>query len=118
MKEDYISIRKGMVEAILRGQQPAIPVEFFYKYYLECFNDLPKTRMVGKRDGMGNFIFDSNGELIFEEIETQQIPLPVFVQKFGLMMMACFEEVMEIFDKKFNISWLEDKDGRKIKLVV
>lgn len=117
MRDAYIELRKNVFEDIINGRPPRIPMDFFYSYYVSQFEKQPKSRMFPKKDSLGGVLIDDEGNIIFGEVETQQIDPFNFSKQFSLLLMADFEGVMIILDKVFNISWLEDKDGNRIKLI-
>lgn len=118
MREQYIQIRSNAFEAVKNKQNPIIPMDFFYRYYLQEFEKQPKSRLFYKKDRFGGLIFDVNNDVIWEEVTTTQLPPQIFSQQFGMLLMGYFEDIMTVLDKVFNVSWLEDSQGNKIKLVV
>lgn len=117
MREAYIQIRKSTFEAQQKGQQPIIPMDWFYGFYLNEFENLPKTKKFIKKDMFGNAYIDDEGQIIWEELTTTQLPPQIFSQQFGIILMGYFEDIMDFLDKKFNVNWLCDKEGKKIKFV-
>jgi hypothetical protein len=117
-REEYIQIRKNVFESISKNQQPTIPIDFFYRYYVEEFEKLPKIKKVLKKDLFGGVIFNEEGNAIFEEKENILLSIYEFSQYFGTFISFSNIDIFEILDKKFNISWLCDKLGNKLKLVI
>jgi len=118
MREEYIEIRKSIFESLQKGEQPKLSIEFFYKYYLQEFENQPKTKLFPKTDMMGNIIFNEGGNIVLEERDVELIPLHIFSQQFGMLLMASFNDVFDWLDKIFHISWLCDSQGNKLKLVI
>jgi hypothetical protein len=128
MREEYIIIRENIFNAIKNNTQPSIPVDFFYRYYLQEFENLPKSRKSPVTDSMGNIIFDKNGDITWIDKETKVIPYDIFIRSFSSLMMMDTNSILEYLDKKFEINWLEKDTGNldmmgntifeKIKLVI
>jgi hypothetical protein len=117
-REEYIQIRKNVFESMLKNQQPTIPIDFFYRYYVEEFEKLPKIKKIPKKDMFGGIIVDDKGNIIWEEKENILLSIYEFSQYFGTFISFSNIDIFETLDKKFNISWLCNKLGNKLKLVI
>jgi hypothetical protein len=118
MKEEYVLLRNSIFNSINEGEQPKIPIDFFYRYYVQNFDKLPKTKKLPKTDMMGNVIFNEFGEMVWKEINVELIPPGIFAQYFGTFISMSFNDILEELDKKFEVNWLCDKTGKKIKIVL
>lgn len=118
MRDQYIQIRNSIFEAQKNNTPANIQVEWFYNYYVEKFKNQPKTRKFYKKDMYDDFILDDNYDFVWEEVETRLLSYPEFAQQFSIHFMGHGNEILEILDAEFNLSWLYNKNDEKIKLVI
>ena len=117
MKEQYIEIRKNIWENQQKGEQVVLDINWFYVFYIKEFEKLPKSFTYFKKDMYGNFQINDNDEFISETIERQMLNQIQFNKVFGQGMMMYSDDILDHIDRYFNISWLCDSEGNKIKFI-
>lgn len=118
MKEEYTIMRENIFNSLRDNKQPSVPLDFFYRYYIKEFENQPKEKTLPRKDLFGSNIFDSNGNQIWEKIDTHFMNYNEFAQIFSNYLMMSFNDIFDFLDKKFGIDWLCDESGNKLKLIL
>lgn len=116
---EYLKIRNNYIQSMLFKSVFKLPVDFFYKFYVDIeFPKFGSTFKIPVMTPFNEFETDSEGNILYKEMDRNLISFPVFNQYFSLSINAGYiKEVFEYLDSYFEMSILEDKDKQIIKAI-